>query len=49
MVKPNSSRFDEVKSSNRVFLTPEEVIKNAREYAELLLHNAKTLEESLGS
>lgn len=49
MVKPDSSRFDEVKSSNGVFLTPEEVIKNARVFAELLLHSAKTLEESLGS
>lgn len=47
MVKPEGPRFEETKSPNRVFLTPQEAIKEAREYAGLLLNSASVLEGTL--
>lgn len=47
MVKPDNSRFDVTLSPYRVFLKPQDAIKDAREFAALLLDNAKKLEESL--
>lgn len=47
MVKPDNSHFDVSLSPYSVFLKPEDAIRDAREFAALLLDNAKNLEASL--
>ncbi len=46
-VMPDSSSSEITLSSNRAFLKPEDAIQDAREFAALLLDNAKNLEATI--